>query len=48
MSRIGNKLVVLPAGVEVTQNGNDVTVKGPKGELTRTFSSDIKMSIEGN
>jgi large subunit ribosomal protein L6 len=48
VSRIGNKLVVLPVGVEVTQNGNDVTVKGPKGELTRTFSSDIKMSIEGN
>ena len=48
MSRIGNKIVVLPAGVEVTQNGNYVTVKGPKGELTRTFSSDIAMNIEGN
>ena len=48
MSRIGNKVVVLPAGVEVKQDGNDVTVKGPKGELTRTFSSDIKMNIEGN
>ena len=48
MSRIGNKVVVLPAGVEVTQKGNEVTVKGPKGELTRTFSSDIKMNIEGN
>ena len=29
MSRIGNKVVVLPAGVEVTQKGNEVTVKGP-------------------
>ncbi len=48
MSRIGNKIVVLPAGVEVTQNGNDVTVKGPKGELTRTFSADITMNIEGS
>ena len=48
MSRIGNKLVVIPAGIEVTQNGNDITVKGPKGELTRTFSSDITMNIEGN
>ena len=48
MSRIGNKVVVLPAGVEVKQEGNDVTVKGPKGELTRTFSSDITMNIEGN
>ncbi len=48
MSRIGNKIVVLPAGVEVKQAGNDITVKGPKGELTRTFSSDITMNIEGN
>ncbi|MGK0552537.1 50S ribosomal protein L6 [Enterococcus faecalis] len=48
MSRIGNKVVVLPAGVEIKQDGNNITVKGPKGELTREFSSDIKMSIEGN
>nr|WP_205942874.1 50S ribosomal protein L6 [Enterococcus cecorum] len=48
VSRIGNKVVVLPQGVEVKQNGNEVTVKGPKGELTRTFSEDIKMNIEGN
>ncbi len=48
MSRIGNKIVVLPAGVEVKQDGNNITVKGPKGELTRPFSSDIKMNIEGN
>jgi len=48
VSRIGNKIVVLPAGVEVKQAGNDITVKGPKGELTRTFSSDITMNIEGS
>lgn len=48
MSRIGNKVVVIPAGVTVTQNGNDVTVKGPKGELTRTFVSNITMNVEGN
>ena len=48
MSRIGNKIVELPAGVEVKQDGNNITVKGPKGELTRTFSSDITMNIEGN
>ncbi|MCB5951661.1 50S ribosomal protein L6 [Enterococcus sp. BWT-B8] len=47
MSRIGNKVVVLPAGVEVKQDGNNITVKGPKGELTREFSSDITMNIEG-
>lgn len=33
MSRIGNKVIVLPAGVEITNNDNVVTVKGPKGEL---------------
>ncbi|MBF8807147.1 MAG: 50S ribosomal protein L6 [Enterococcus lacertideformus] len=48
MSRIGNKVVVIPEGVTVTQDGNNITVKGPKGELTRTFSADIKMNIEGN
>lgn len=48
MSRIGNKPVILPEGVTVTQNGNDVTVKGPKGELTRAFVPNIKMNIEGN
>jgi len=48
VSRIGNKVVVLPAGVEVKVTGNDITVKGPKGELTRTFSSDIKMNIAEN
>jgi large subunit ribosomal protein L6 len=48
VSRIGNKIVVLPEGVSVTQEGNNITVKGPKGELTREFSSDIKMNIEGN
>ncbi|EMW5902941.1 50S ribosomal protein L6 [Enterococcus faecium] len=48
MSRIGNKVVVIPEGVTVTQDGNNVTVKGPKCELTRTFSADIKMNIEGN
>ncbi len=48
MSRIGYKEVDLPAGVEVKQDGNVVTVKGPKGELTREFSDKIKMSINGN
>ena len=48
MSRIGNKVIVLPAGVELTNNDNVVTVKGPKGELTRTFSKDIEIRVEGN
>ena len=38
MSRIGKKPVIVPANVTVTiAEGNVITVKGPKGELTRTF-----------
>ncbi|GAJ27231.1 LSU ribosomal protein L6p [Liquorilactobacillus sucicola DSM 21376 = JCM 15457] len=48
MSRIGYKNVVLPDGVEVKRNGNTVTVKGQKGELTREFTDKISMKIEGN
>ena len=47
MSRIGNKVIVLPAGVELTNNDNVVTVKGHKGELTREFSKDIEIRVEG-
>jgi large subunit ribosomal protein L6 len=45
MSRIGYKTVTIPAGVEVKRDGNDVTVKGPKGEITRTFSPIITMNV---
>ncbi|MDN6625935.1 MAG: 50S ribosomal protein L6 [Pisciglobus halotolerans] len=48
MSRIGNKIITLPEGVEVTQNGKDVTVKGPKGELTRSIDPRITMTISDN
>ena len=48
MSRIGNKVITLPAGVEVTNNDNVVTVKGPKGELTREFNKNIEIKVEGN
>lgn len=48
MSRIGNKLINLPEGVTVSQNGNIVTVKGPKGELSNTFNSDIEIVVDGN
>ena len=47
MSRIGNKVIALPAGVELTNKDNVVTVKGPKGELTREFSKDIEIRVEG-
>ncbi len=39
MSRIGKLPVSVPAGVEVNIDGSTVSVKGPKGELTRTFNS---------
>lgn len=48
MSRIGNKPIDIPAGVTITQNGSTVTVKGPKGELTNTFNSDIEIKVEEN
>ena len=49
MSRIGKKPVVIPAGVTVNvAEGNVVTVKGPKGELTNTFNSAMILNIEGN
>lgn len=47
MSRIGNKVITLPAGVEITNNNNVVTVKGPKGELTREFNKNIEIKVEG-
>ncbi|MFN2748158.1 MULTISPECIES: 50S ribosomal protein L6 [Bacillus] len=48
MSRVGKKLLEIPSGVTVTMNDNTVTVKGPKGELTRTFHPDMKIKIEDN
>lgn len=48
MSRIGNKPVELPAGVEVKVDGNVVTVKGPQGELSQEISDKITVSIEAN
>jgi large subunit ribosomal protein L6 len=48
MSRVGKKPLEIPAGVTVTINNNTVTVKGPKGELTRTFHPDIEIKLEDN
>ncbi len=46
MSRIGNKAITVPAGVEITLGaGNEVTVKGPKGTLTRTFNPLLKIEL---
>lgn len=49
MSRVGKKPIEVPAGVTVTvSDDNTVTVKGPKGELTRQFNQDMKIEQEGN
>lgn len=48
MSRIGQKPVEIPEGVDVKLDGNNVTVKGPKGELTRNVHPDMKIVIEDN
>lgn len=48
MSRIGNKVITIPAGVEVTQNDDVVTVKGPKGELNFSKSPAITMTVSDN
>jgi large subunit ribosomal protein L6 len=47
MSRIGNAPIIIPAGVEVRKDRNTVVVKGPKGELSRSFHPDINITIEG-
>lgn len=47
MSRVGNKPILVPAGVEVTVNeSNQVTVKGPKGTLTKEFCKDLTIKLE--
>lgn len=46
MSRIGRLPVVVPGSVQVNVQGSDVHVKGPKGELKRTFSNLIGISLE--
>lgn len=48
MSRIGKLPITIPAGVEVIIDGSTVTTKGPKGELTRTFSEILTISQEEN
>ncbi|WP_163539061.1 50S ribosomal protein L6 [Gracilibacillus sp. YIM 98692] len=48
MSRIGFKTLEIPEGVEVKVDGNNVTVKGPKGELSRKFNPDMTIKIDDN
>ncbi len=46
MSRIGKKPITIPEGVTITNNGDKVVVKGPKGELTQPFDSEFKLNEE--
>ncbi|TWX52414.1 50S ribosomal protein L6 [Colwellia hornerae] len=48
MSRVAKAPVVVPAGVTVTLSGQDIIVKGPMGELSRTIHSDVVISQEEN
>src|SRR5438309_6718880 len=48
MSRIGNKPIPLPKGVEVKQDGKSVTVKGPKGSLVTAIVPGIGVKVENN
>lgn len=47
MSRIGKRPIPVPAGVTVAIDGNKLTVKGPRGELSRTLSDEMELTHEG-
>ena len=47
MSRIGKKPVTIPKGVTITQKDNSITVKGPRGELSRTLPAEITVTVNG-
>ncbi|WLP85442.1 50S ribosomal protein L6 [Mycoplasma seminis] len=48
MSRVGNRVITVPAGTTVTVDGNKVTVSGKNGTLERVFSPLITVNVEGN
>ena len=48
MSRIGKKVIELPKGVEIKQDGSSVTIKGPKGSLSTTLIAGIGVTVENN
>ena len=48
MSRIGKQPVPVPSGVDVTVDGLDVTVKGPKGELTQSMPEGVSIAVDGD
>ena len=48
MSRIAKQPIEIPAKTEVNVSGSKVTIKGPQGELVRTFTDDILVAVAGN
>lgn len=48
MSRIGRKPITVPSGVDITLENSVITVKGPKGTLTRELHKDMKVTVENN
>ena len=48
MSRIGNRILEIPENVTVTVDGNKVSVKGPKGELSTEVNENITVSVKDN
>ena len=48
MSRIGNRKIIIPEGVTVVNDNNNITVKGPKGELQLLVNSVISVNVNGN
>ncbi|MFD3261772.1 50S ribosomal protein L6 [Paenibacillus lentus] len=48
MSRIGRKPITVPSGVDITLDNSVITVKGPKGTLTRELHKDMKVTVENN
>jgi len=48
MSRVGKKIIDMPKGVEFTVEGSNVTVKGPKGTLSRSIPDGISISLDGS
>ena len=48
MSRIGNKPITVPDGVEIKIEGKHITVKGPKGTLEKEIHNNISLEMEGN
>ena len=46
MSRVGKKPILIPQGVEIKIQGNKVTVKGPKGEISKDFRPEISIEMK--